>query len=582
MVSAPGDPTGARRPRELLWRAVGVHRRDVLAASLLYSGHQIGESLVPVIIGAVVGQAIAHGGTVRIAVWLGVLAADFAVLSSCYRFGARASVRAKQGSEHAVRLWLTARAVDPGGGLDQPPGQLLSRASSDASRVGAFAGLVAFVVSRLVVLITTVVLLLRFSPILAAVIGAGTLALVLVQDRVSAVLRRRAGVEQQQVADATALAEDLVRGLRVLKGVGAEPAAAARYRRTSRTALHAGLRAASAEAALSGAAALVTGVYLTVIVGVGGWLALSGRLGVGPLVAALGLAQFIRGPMQAIASVSAVYARACASAARIAEILRQPPATAGGGHDPRAAGRPVPPPPVRFEQVRVAGASPSAGPDAGFGPISFTAAAGALTGLVVADPAVAASVPALLAREAAACTGAVSVGGVPVEQWDLDALRATVLVSPHDAALFDGTVLENIAAGGDPEAAAVRRASRAAFADQVIDTLPDGGDTAVGDRGQNLSGGQRQRVALARALAADPPALVLHDPTTSVDAATENRIAARLRQLRAGRTTLLVTTSPALLAQCDAVVFLDPAGAAAGLHAQLLAGNERYRQRVAR
>jgi putative ABC transport system ATP-binding protein len=110
----------------------------------------------------------------------------------------------------------------------------------------------------------------------------------------------------------------------------------------------------------------------------------------------------------------------------------------------------------------------------------------------------------------------------------------------------------------------------------VIESLPSGIDTNVGERGTSLSGGQRQRVALARALAANPPVLVLHEPTTAVDTATEAAIADGLRALRAQRTTILVTTSPTLLAVCDEVLLLAHGRVQArGSHDDLL-GDDRY------
>ena len=112
--------------------------------------------------------------------------------------------------------------------------------------------------------------------------------------------------------------------------------------------------------------------------------------------------------------------------------------------------------------------------------------------------------------------------------------------------------------------------------------MPNGLDTEIGERGRTLSGGQRQRVALARALAAEPAVLVLHDPTTAIDAATEDRVAAGLRHYRAGRSTLLVTSSPALLARCDRVLLVvDGAVVAEGTHATLV-DDPRYRSAVLR
>ncbi len=135
------------------------------------------------------------------------------------------------------------------------------------------------------------------------------------------------------------------------------------------------------------------------------------------------------------------------------------------------------------------------------------------------------------------------------------------------------------AAGGDEEA--VARAIAAAAVDELIETLPDGVDTRLSDGGRSLSGGQRQRVALARALAAPAPVLVLHEPTTALDAATEARVAAGVREVRAGRTTILVTTSPPLLAACDEVtVVRDGRAVASGTHAALLEADAGYRGTV--
>ncbi|MGW6733893.1 ATP-binding cassette domain-containing protein [Streptomyces sp. NPDC055013] len=129
--------------------------------------------------------------------------------------------------------------------------------------------------------------------------------------------------------------------------------------------------------------------------------------------------------------------------------------------------------------------------------------------------------------------------------------RSRVTVAPHRATLFSGTLRDNVAAtAGAPERADA--AVRAAACDDFAADL----DVPVGEGGNRLSGGQRQRVALARALASDAPVLVLHDPTTAVDSVTEHTIAGRLRGARAGRSTLLIASAPALLAACDRVVEL--------------------------
>jgi putative ABC transport system ATP-binding protein len=555
----PEPTAGWTSPRALLWGALRARRRDLVAASVLYSTHQLGESMVPVIVGTTVGQAIAGGGRWAIGLWLGVLAADFVLLSLSYRFGARASMRAKQHTGHVVRMWVTERVLRPTGGVRLAPGDLLTRAGSDAGRVGAFAGIVAQMVAAVAVLAVSTALLLRLSPLLGAVILAGTVLLPVVQDRIARRLRRHSGTEQREAGRAAVLAEDLVRGMRVLKGIGAERTAAADYRRASRAALGASLRAVSSQSLLSAVGTAFTGAYLAVIAGVGGWLALSGRMGLGAFVAALGLAQFVVGPMQVVSGASAAYARALASAGRVLDVVATQDGVQDGFHPDDAVGGRSAAGMDRSEVMegRGAGVVVSGVEVEGFAGVSFVAGDGELTGVVVDAPALAGRIPGLLTREGEPGAGRIVVGGRDVARVPLAELRTQVLVSPHDAVLFPGTIEENIALLA-PDAEAARRGTWAAFADQVIDTVPGGARADVGDRGESLSGGQRQRVALARALAADAPVLVLHDPTTAVDAATEDQVADRLRALRArdGLTSVLVTTSPALLSHCDRVVFL--------------------------
>ena len=138
--------------------------------------------------------------------------------------------------------------------------------------------------------------------------------------------------------------------------------------------------------------------------------------------------------------------------------------------------------------------------------------------------------------------------------------------------------------GGDPsQAGEVQRALDTASTDDILEALPDGLDTVVAERGRTFSGGQRQRLVLARALATNPEILVLVEPTSAVDAHTEARIAAGLRAHRAGRTTVVVSSSPLMLDAVDEVAFLrDGRVVATGTHAELLATDPDYRAVVTR
>ena len=177
----------------------------------------------------------------------------------------------------------------------------------------------------------------------------------------------------------------------------------------------------------------------------------------------------------------------------------------------------------------------------------------------------------------------VTLGGVPLRDLPLETVRSRVLVSEHDPRLFTGRLADELDPARTASAERVLAAVHAAAADDVLEALPDGLATEVEERGRSFSGGQRQRLVLARALVADPEVLVLDEPTSAVDAHTEARIADRLRVQRAGRTTVVCTTSPLLLDRADRVALvLDGQVVAEGTHHELLHTAPRYRAVVTR
>ncbi|GAA0452840.1 ABC transporter ATP-binding protein [Streptomyces stramineus] len=560
-----GGPTGG----DVLRRAIGGQRRHVAGASLLGTAHQGCEAMVPVVIGIVIDRAVATGDSGALVRWLVVLAGLFLVLSTCYRVGARMGERAGEQAAHRLRLELGTRVLDPRGGADADrlPGVLATIATSDAKRVGGVATVLPYGVAALAGLAVSAVVLLRMSVPLGLLVLLGIPPLLWLGHRISRPLERRSGVEQEHAAQASGIATDLVAGLRVLKGFGAESAAVARYRRTSQDSLGAALRAAGSRAWHDGAILALTGIFIALIGLVGAHLAMNGDISVGELVAAVGLAQFLLGPFQLLTYVNGEFAQGRASAERIASVLAAPAAVPTGTAAPAApvAGA------LRLRGVR----------HGALRGLDLDIASGSLVGVVARDQAAAADLLVCLAREAAPEEGSIELDGVDLAELDPAAVRGAILVAHHDADLFEGSVLDNVLAGRDGDAAGAGPALGAAAADAVARTLPEGLETVLSERGRSLSGGQRQRVALARALAADAPVLVVHDPTTAVDTVTESKIASRLRDVRAGRTTILVTTSPALLAVTDRVVVLDGGTVTAeGRHPDLAAAHAAYRSVV--
>ncbi|SEC90946.1 putative ABC transport system ATP-binding protein [Streptomyces sp. 3213] len=561
--------------RDVLARSVKGQLRRVALGSALGCVHQLGEALVPVLIGVVIDQAVAGQDAGRLALWLGVLALMYVTLSWSFRLGAKAGERGAEEAAHTLRLAIVGRVLDARGGAEEGrlPGELANVATEDAKRVGAVNMALMSGIWAIAGVAVSAVALLLISVTLGLIVLLGTPVLLWLGHLLSKPLERRSEAEQDRAAHASGVAADLVAGLRVLKGLGAQQAAVERYRRTSRISLAATLRSARAESWQTGLVLALTGGFIALIALVGGRLALDGSLTLGQLVSAVGLALFLLGPLETFAWVNAELAQGRASAARLAEVLAARPAVVDGDDpvaEPVRGG-------LRLRGVRLGGLDG----------LDLDLRAGQLTGIAVTDPVGAEALLRCLGRETDPESGSVELDGVPLTRLDPTGLRAAVLVATHDAALFEGSLAANVtreeefSSGADGDLLLTQRAMAAARADEVAESLPYGTATGVGEGGRSLSGGQRQRVLLARALRAGSPVLVVHDPTTAVDTVTEARIAEGLREFRQGRTTIVVTNSPALLAVTDHVILLDAGRVGAeGTHAELVRTDATYRTAV--
>jgi ABC-type multidrug transport system fused ATPase/permease subunit len=452
-----------------------------------------------------------------------------------------------------------------------PTGEVVSAVANDALRVGEVFAVMARFVGSLTAYGAVAVLMLRVSVPLGLVVLLGLPTVAAALGLLVKPLQRRQSEQREASGRLTTLGADTVSGLRVLRGIGGESVFTGRYRSQSQLVRERGEHVAVTQSWLDALQVLLPGSFVIALVWMGAHMALAGTITPGQLVTTYGYAAFLGWPVQNATEFLQATTRALVGTRKVLAVLRVVPAA---GAVPGAAS-----------------AMPPAGSPLVDEVSGVTLTTGRVVALVSADPDESAHIATRLGRfdDGDEAATPVLLGGVPLRDLPLAEVRRRVVVAEAMPQLFSGT----LAAGLDVRGGASREDLLAALdladAHDVLDSVPDGLDGELPEKGRSLSGGQRQRVALARALLTDPEILVLVEPTSAVDAHTEARIAARLADARRGRTTLVVTASPLVLDHVDEVQLVqDGVLVARGTHAALLdgaAGPEvaaRYRAVVGR
>jgi ABC-type multidrug transport system fused ATPase/permease subunit len=551
----PGDPDHRSATHYLGW-LVRRYRVTVFAAIAMAVLWMLCQAFVPAVIGRAIDAATRHDRH-DVLVWCLVLfvvgAAQAYTGVSRHRFAVVNFLSAM-----FVTVQATVRqAARLGSALPRrlDTGEVVAIGTADIRAIGGALDITARGTGSLVAVVMVTVILLTTSVPLGLVVVLGVPVLMAVVGLLIKPLHHRQQDSREQQGLLTGRAADLVGGLRVLRGVGGEAMMAERYRVESQSLRAAGVRTARVESLLEAAQVLLPGVFLVLVTWLGAHFALAGQITVGQLVSFYAYAAFLVAPLRQLTEALDKLTRGHVASRRVVTMLN--------------AETDLPDPPSPVSPGHLAG--DLADPESG-----VVVRPGEITAIVSAQPAEAALIADRLGRYAEGGT----VGGRPLGDFAVATVRRRILVADNDAHLFSGQLRSDL----DPYGTGLLPAAlHTAAATDIVEALPDGLDSEVAERGRSFSGGQQQRLRLARALVADPDTLILVEPTSAVDAHTEARIAERLITARAGRTTVLCTSSPLVLDRTDRVCFVEDGRVVAiGSHHGLLDTEPRYARTVLR
>jgi subfamily B ATP-binding cassette protein MsbA len=369
-------------------------------------------------------------------------------------------------------------------------------------------------------------------------------------------MRRYSAQVQGALGDISAVAEETLVGVRIVRSFAMEEYEIARFGRQSLAALRSIMRSVRVRAALSALVEMLGTLGVLIVIWVAGHLALGTettdpKMVIPKLTAFLVILNQIGAAARNLGNVHLNFQQVSAAATRIFELLDIEPEIRerpGAIELPRLEGH------VRFENVSF---HYTEGPPVLDG-IDFELLPGEIGAIVGATGAGKSTIANLIPRFYDVQDGAVLIDGIDVRDATLVSLRRQVGIVPQETMLFSGTIRENIAYGRlHASSEEIEAAARAAYAHDFIQRLPQGYDTIVGERGQKLSGGQRQRIAIARAVLKDPRILILDEATSSLDMRSEKRVQEALEKLMVSRTTLIIAHRLSTVRNADKIFVLD-------------------------
>jgi subfamily B ATP-binding cassette protein MsbA len=456
---------------------------------------------------------------------------------------------------------------------ERSSGDLMTRLLADAEQIQtAFGSRMAdFVQGILTMLLVLVyVFSLNFQLALAVLVVAPLVVLPIAANFRK--FRRQWLAARERIGEMGSILGETLRGHALIQTYGMEKFEEARFGEANRRYFGAIRQSIRLQALNSPLMEILAGVGLSIIFVYAAGRIRAGEMTVGGLISFLAAILMMYKPLKDVTRTNIVLQMALASAQRIFEVV-----DAENEIVERPGARELP----RFsDRIAYEGVSFAYNREPVLSGVDLTIRRGETVALVGPSGAGKTTLVSLLARLYDATAGRITLDGVDLRDATLSSLRRQIGLVTQETILFDTTVRENIAYGEtSPPEERVRRAAGAACADEFIERLPKGYDTAVGEGGARLSGGQRQRLAIARAIYKDAPILILDEATSQLDTESEALIARALANLMQGRTTLVIAHRLSTVRRADRILVLDGGRIVEeGSHTELLTRGGLYRR----
>src|SRR3954453_11404376 len=456
-----------------------------------------------------------------------------------------------------------------------PTGDVMARTTNDLLAVRMVAGpALMYLVDTTIRAVLVAPAMHTISPRLTLFALLPLLGLPVAMVSLGRIIHQRSQAIQAQFSVLTTHAHENLSGVRVVRSYRQERAEIEHFRELSKEYLDRNLGLARVQGAFFPLPTLLGGLSGFAVLYAGGRLVMAGTVSVGEFVAFGACLGMLIWPMIAVGWALNLGQRGAASMGRINQLFREQPAITS----PASALSLPPAGRARSVEVKAVWLSYPGARERGWvlQDLSFRVEPGSSLAIVGPTGGGRSTLGDLIVRTYDPDRGAVLIDGVDIRQLSLKELRRAVGFVPQETFLFGETLRRNVLLGA-PDDGRLARVAEVAQLTEALPSLPEGYETLIGERGINLSGGQKQRAAIARALAQEPPIFVLDDALSAVDAHTEARILAGLRDALVGRTSIFVSHRLAAVRDADWILVLDGGRIVEqGVHADLLSAGGRY------